>query len=350
MPKQTKSDWKQELDSKLASQRITKKKVDSGGKKIPQMTFRRMFGVANSHYKDWLRTQPAYQTAKQAARGLPPGRKLEPFQELTGVRNPSTGKPFTVLGLLRHQYNGQFPSKHYNSKKSIKKLAEANGIYKVSKGTIALIKLLDGNSASRIIAWHKLNFGQKESIPDAEAMLYLSKEVVPHLQSAIGAQERLMNNVRKAGMGGSGRIVGTEQYPNWSTTNPPHSHPRTPGWTSQPVPRRIGRGKNKGQMQQRHPEQYAPISFTEPDPSSIYNPHFQTKQEQRMQQRQKPQKAVRTYDLPLLESYGQRDTPMVPEGYATATKRPRPDEPFQNLYYQSRDEPMSAPPTRMQRV
>ena len=178
-----------------------------GKPKIAQMTFRKMFGKQQSHFSTWIKNQPEYKTLKANKAGLDDYRML-----ITGTKGMNDG--------LKHRYIQKYGKgaahKHYNSAKSIKALAKANGIKTISKAAINMIKMLDGGSAEALIAWHKQKYGERENLPESEVMAFLADQVVPHLQSSVQREEALQKKVVKAHLGGTARVVDTEPLGAWA--------------------------------------------------------------------------------------------------------------------------------------
>lgn len=183
-----------------------------GKPRVAQMTFRKMFGKQQSHFSAWIKSQPEYKRLKAEKADLDTYRKL-----ITGRKGMNDG--------LKHQYIQEFGKgaahKHYNSAKSIKELAKANGIKKISKAAINMIKMLDGGSAEALIAWHKQKYGARDNLPESEVMAFLADQVVPHLQSSVEREQTLQKKVAKAHLGGSARVVDTEPFGGWAPKSKP---------------------------------------------------------------------------------------------------------------------------------
>lgn len=195
------------------------------GKKPASMTFRKLFGVAQSEFSAYFRGTQEYTQWKKAYEDVPVGSRGQDAKNRARAlveAVESAKKKFRASG------RGD-PRKHYNSAKSIKILMHANGITSVSKAAINMIKMLDGRSAGALISWHKQKYGERPNIPDSEVMAFLKDQVVPHIQGSVQREETLQRRVALAGFQGSAGSIQTQPAPaHWKIEpRPPTFKPKS---------------------------------------------------------------------------------------------------------------------------
>jgi len=190
-----------------------------------QMTFRKLFGTAQSEFSAYFKASSEYAKWKSEYGGLSV-KKASPDQARTRVRALQAAmKPVKQRFIAA---NGD-PRKHYNSAKSIKILMKRNGITTVSKAAINMIKMLDGKSGAALISWHRQKYGGRPNLPESEVMAFLKDQVVPYVQVAVEREEALQKKVQLSGAGGSAGSLGTQpDVRHWGDDN--EGKPRPPGY------------------------------------------------------------------------------------------------------------------------
>ena len=210
------SAWRKSVEqgarSAYQKEQAAKKLTRSSGVGKPyvaQMTFRKMFGKAQSEYSIWLKRQSEViawknKWPKGSVKTL--SQKKQKMSEI-GEILPELKRKFVAGGGSAH--------KHYNSAKSIREMAKLNGITSVSKAAINMIKMLDGTSAEALISWHKQKYGSRPNLPEAEVMAFLKDQVVPHIGTAVQREEALQKKVQKSHLTGAVNYISTEPVDNW---------------------------------------------------------------------------------------------------------------------------------------
>jgi len=171
-----------------------------------QMTFRKLFGTAQSDFSKFFKSTQEYREWKSRHGGISV-RYATQDQASARVRDLHAA---VKSAKQKFHAAGGDPRKHYNSAKSIKILMKRNGINIVSKAAINMIKMLDGKSGAALISWHKQKYGGRPNLPESEVMAFLKDQVVPYVQVAVEREEALQKKVQLSGKGGGAGSVGTQ--------------------------------------------------------------------------------------------------------------------------------------------